>query len=154
MLRTNLFTEGGLVNGSIGIVENIKFKMPDQPPNNPSIIMVKFLNNKNFPDPIPIPTITRIFTLHGQICRRTQFPLMLSWAITIHKSQGLTLEKAVIDIGPKEFSTGLTYVAFSRVRKLKDIILLNGYTLERLNSHQLRKLVIDRKIEELRLKNI
>lgn len=44
-----------------------------------------------------------------------------SWAVTIHKSQGLTLDKVVIDVGKREFSCGLTYVACSRLRHLTDL---------------------------------
>jgi len=53
----------------------------------------------------------------------TQFPLMLAWAITIHKSQGKTFEKAVIDIGRGTFAHGQIYVALSRCTSLEGIIL-------------------------------
>ena len=52
----------------------------------------------------------------------SQFPLRLAWAITIHKSQGLTFEKAVVDSGGS-FAAGQTYVALSRCTSLKGMIL-------------------------------
>ena len=51
-----------------------------------------------------------------------QYPLRLAWAITIHKSQGLTFEKAVIDAG-RAFAPGQVYVALSRCTSLKGIVL-------------------------------
>jgi len=53
----------------------------------------------------------------------TQYPLKLAWAVTIHKSQGLTFENVVIDLGSGAFAHGQTYVALSRCIKLDGIIL-------------------------------
>jgi tetratricopeptide (TPR) repeat protein len=53
----------------------------------------------------------------------TQFPLKLAWALTIHKSQGLTFNSVVIDIGRGAFAGGQTYVALSRCRSLQGITM-------------------------------
>lgn len=66
-----------------------------------------------------------------------QYPLRLAWAITIHKSQGLTFEKAIIDAGDA-FASGQVYVALSRCRSLEGLVLrskINPYSIE--NDHEI-----------------
>jgi ATP-dependent DNA helicase PIF1 len=53
----------------------------------------------------------------------TQYPLMLAWAVTIHKSQGKTFDKVIIDIGRGTFTHGQMYVALSRCTTLNGIVL-------------------------------
>ncbi|MEV7694251.1 AAA family ATPase [Microbacterium sp. NPDC089189] len=53
----------------------------------------------------------------------TQFPLRLAWAVTIHKSQGKTYERAIIDLGSGAFAPGQTYVALSRLTSLDGLYL-------------------------------
>jgi ATP-dependent exoDNAse (exonuclease V) alpha subunit len=53
----------------------------------------------------------------------TQFPLRLAWAVTIHKSQGKSYDAAVIDLGPRSFAPGQTYVALSRLTRLEGLYL-------------------------------
>jgi ATP-dependent exoDNAse (exonuclease V) alpha subunit len=53
----------------------------------------------------------------------TQYPLMLAWAVTIHKSQGKTFEKVIVDMGRGAFACGQTYVALSRCTSLEGIVL-------------------------------
>ena len=66
-----------------------------------------------------------------------QVPLILAWAITIHKSQGATLSYAEIDAGNGVFECGQTYVALSRVRSLE------GLTLTAFNPE---KIIIDQRV--------
>ncbi len=59
------------------------------------------------------------------IGRFSQFPLKAAWALTIHKSQGLTFSKVTIDMGGGAFTAGQTYVALSRCRSLEGLHFLN-----------------------------
>ena len=85
------------------------------------------------PSWVPIvPAVARWETKAGKALTLTQLPLMMAWGITIHKSQGLTLEKVVVELGDKDFSAGLSFVAISRVKTLKGLAFRTHFDHTRL----------------------
>jgi ATP-dependent DNA helicase PIF1 len=69
----------------------------------------------------------------------SQLPLILAWALTIHKAQGATLDVAEIDAGSNIFECGQTYVALSRVKSLEGLYL---------TSYDAKKIRINKKVQE------
>ncbi len=113
----------------MGTITDILYKEKPEHTSLPTAILVSFdqyhgptLTSLDEILIVPIVPIWRIWEGKSDICSRLQLSLSLAWAITAHKSQGLTLLKAVIDLGKREFATDLSFVAISHVRSLKDII--------------------------------
>jgi ATP-dependent DNA helicase PIF1 len=157
MLTANLWTKAGLVNGAMGTVQDILFE-GQGPPSLPTAVFVKFehyegptITTLEGVNVVPIVPIKRIWEgKSGTVCSRLQLALRLFWAITVHKSQGLTLEKAKIDIGNREFASGLSFIAVSRVRFLNDIFF-KQFFFERLQRIKSCRRLQERKDEEARL---
>ena len=159
MLTRNLWTEKGLCNGSMGYVKDIIYKHGDYPPSLRIGVLVQFDEtyigpsfHKVLPRYVPVLPVTSCCNLITT-CERMQMPLKLAWSITIHKSQGLTLSKAWVDLGKRECFAGLTYVAISRVRKLEDL-LVEPMSLDRLNAVKHCPSFTYRQIEEKRLQSL
>ena len=154
MLSSNLWVDMGLVNGAMGTIKAICYRSGGAPPDLPVAITVQFdtYTGPTLPDgTVPITPLRRTWSTSGTQCSRLQLPLKLAWAVTIHKAQGLTLDKVVVDIGKKEFSSGLTFVACSRVRHLTDILFDPPFALERLANLAKSRRLQERKLEDARL---
>ena len=114
ILLMNLWTDVGLCNGATGTIVDFIYASNQQPADLPIAIIVKFddytgpsLTNR-ITGCVPICTITATYNTLDGLYERQQLPLKLAWAITIHKSQGLTLPKAWIDIGKSEKTAGIS----------------------------------------------
>ncbi len=127
MLTSNLNTACGLTNGTVGTLKELVFAENASPSELPIAAIVDFPHYRGThgvsvdgKQCVPICPVERRFGGHNQHFRK-QLPLALAWATTVHKSQGLTLDAIVLNLGPTEFCDGLTYVALSRVKKLSGI---------------------------------
>jgi ATP-dependent exoDNAse (exonuclease V) alpha subunit len=117
MMLKNTHQKEGIINGSIGIIKEFskKSNYPIVEFDNGKIITIvpetwlleKFDHDK------------REVVIEAEM---SQIPLILAWAITIHKSQGMTLDKVRCDLS-KVFADGQIYVALSRVKSLKGLYI-------------------------------
>jgi uracil-DNA glycosylase len=110
MLIANIEPESGLVNGSRGVIVGF---CPST-----GLPIVEFINGLtktigNHFWPIP----------EYEFVSRSQIPLLLAYAVTTHRSQGSSLDSALIDIGSSIFEYGQAYVALSRVRSLESLYI-------------------------------
>lgn len=110
MLLVNMNLKAGLCNGSRGVVTKFENNLP----------IVRFINGLE----LPISHHTWEMKIDNDISVfRTQLPLILAWALTIHKSQGSTLDCVSVDIGSTIFEAGQAYVALSRVKTLEGLTI-------------------------------
>ena len=117
--------QGRWINGSIGKVSEI-----EESDDGPDILWVE-LPDGGVVDVLPHKWEMFEFSydkassriLSESIGSYTQYPVRLAWAVTIHKSQGMTFNRAVIDIGSGTFSHGQLYVALSRCTSIEGLVL-------------------------------
>jgi ATP-dependent exoDNAse (exonuclease V) alpha subunit len=124
IMMLNNDIQGRWVNGSIGEVKGLLRN------NKGEDVIIADLNDGSTVEIEPFTwEIYRSFVDEGQLSSEvigtfTQYPLMLAWAVTIHKSQGKTFDNVIIDIGRGAFAHGQTYVALSRCTSLEGIVLV------------------------------
>lgn len=131
----NLDISDGLVNGANGSISAIRLNK-DHPLDG--VIMVKFQNEQIgksarsiLPlslqsEGVPITVTTSRFSLGSEstvVVNRTQYPLTLAWAATIHKVQGQTVEQVSLSFEGARFTAGQAYVGLSRVKSLSGLHL-------------------------------
>lgn len=150
MLTRNIWPEVGLVNGALGTVNDISWAEGADPERDPpSIILVAFdkYSGPSFtPDGsdapyqdsegkliVPIQPTRQDFQYKNNACWREQFPLVIAYAITVHKAQGVTLSRAVCDVSDPEFASGLSYVAVSRVSTLGGLMFDSPFSMDRVS---------------------
>uniref|UniRef100_A0A672HNV9 ATP-dependent DNA helicase n=2 Tax=Salarias fasciatus TaxID=181472 RepID=A0A672HNV9_SALFA len=133
MLCKNVDVEDGLVNGACGTVTHIQLRQGD---SFPQTVYVKFddekigsqRRKKRSHAAVACQLSTAIDPVEEKATKRgglrRQFPLKLAWACTVHKVQGLTVDRAVVCL-EKVFAPGQAYVALSRVRDLSGLIIMN-----------------------------
>lgn len=133
VMFTKNHQDGLWVNGTLGTVTGFNNSLPmvliddDTQPitvdyvtwENSKYVIQKHANSRDNAGDEIVPIVKEIL---GSF---TQVPLMLAWAITIHKVQGLTFNKVNINLGRGAFAAGQLYVAFSRCRTIDGIILEN-----------------------------
>ena len=145
MLTCNLCVEAGLVNGALGWVQNIFYMLGSRPPELPIYTTVLFDKYVGAPFDNQNPRLVLITpVVRGS---RKQIPLKMAWALTIHKSQGLTLDRATVDIGSRE-QQGLTFTAISRVKSIDGLCISPPFYFERYLKMKNSAYVTHRKKEE------
>jgi ATP-dependent DNA helicase PIF1 len=79
---------------------------------------------------VPIFKSAREFFRNRISCARTQFPVTLAYAITVHKVQGITVPRAVLNITARDFAPGLTYVTVPRVKTLDGVLFEESFDFD------------------------
>ena len=140
MLTSNLLLPFGLVNGTMGTLVDIVWR-PEEDPFTPLPSMLVFKPDA-YDGPsmfqaddgrpvVPLFPMTSEWEEGAQRFSRTMYPVAVAYAITVHKSQGLTLDRAVLDLTKKDFAIGLTYVAVSRVRTVDGLMIDHDFSMGR-----------------------
>ena len=142
MLIKNIATEAGLVNGSRGVVVDFT-AAPDQGQGADTPVSWRGVHAEN--------SWPRVRFINGEVkvvtpdewtvevgmkpmASRMQVPLMLAWSLTMHKCQGMTLDRVSLHLG-SVFAPGQAYVALSRIRSLDSLSIQDSFSPRVINAH-------------------
>lgn len=136
MLVRNLFVKAGLVNGAKGYIRDIVYNPGESSPSVPKFIMVRFDEYcGEYPadmDALPIPATPMTWDIPGEkgpVWITMGLPLVPAYSSTIHKTQGLTVDKLAIDFKNSKFvDCTMFFVAISRAKHLNDIVFLSDFS--------------------------
>ncbi len=156
MLTANLWTRAGLTNSLRGTVHDLVCaRSPGEGVSIPDVLLLRVEHEK---DPVtgamrspvsipcclphvskgeftlvPVPAVERSWLdARWREHTRRMLPVVLAWAVTIHKAQGATLPLVKLRLGPTEHQLGLLFTAISRVRRLAHLALLSPIDADRL----------------------
>ena len=143
MITKNIDIDDKLINGQVGTIKYVQFvnnkvtavfiQLDDETAGKKAMQSSNIGRSNSW---VKVERAEAIFNtkrrfVNSPTIRRTQFPLMLSWACTCHKVQGLSLTSAVISFElfkQKQFNPGQMYVSLSRVTNLENLYLIGEYT--------------------------
>ena len=160
VITSNIWKQVGILNGATGIVKAILYPDEIQEDTLPHTVVVHcpdYTGPQLFPEPEKqnwVPFNVHTFFNPINKASRTQMPLRLAYAITVHKSQGQTMTKGVIDFTDKEMQLGSSYVQVTRFTHINNF-LIKPFPFSRITSLiKKSSCLIPRQEEEARLQKL